>query len=155
MNRKPKLAKEVPIGMQPNDQERKRDWRQREGKKKETASNEVLSEIHNAVCTALKDFSRVGVFLYGPQQKCGQGWVGGGWASERGSWLWGLPYWDNCANNSSLTSRAAPDPTAEKCVSQSPLSEPAVSASLRTKDWVPQLRGCWLHLDFIILDWNL
>lgn len=48
------------------------------GEKKETASNEVLSEIHNAVCTALKDFSRVGVFLYGPQQKCGQGWVGGG-----------------------------------------------------------------------------
>lgn len=34
MNRKPKLAKEVPIGMQPNDQERKTDWRQREGKKK-------------------------------------------------------------------------------------------------------------------------
>lgn len=26
---------------------------------------------------------------------------------EQGSWLWGLPCWDNCANNSSLTSQAA------------------------------------------------
>lgn len=47
----------------------------RKRKKSNLAANEVLSEIHNAVCTVLKDPSRVGVFLYGPQQKCGR--VGG------------------------------------------------------------------------------
>lgn len=57
--------------MRPNEQERKREEGDRERKK--LAANEVLSETHNAVCTALKDFSRVGVFLYRPQQKCGQG----------------------------------------------------------------------------------
>ncbi len=73
MNRKPKLAKEVPFGMQPDDQGRERE------KKQNWAVNEVLSEIHNAVCTALKDISRGGVFLYGPQLKCGQGgwWIEG------------------------------------------------------------------------------
>lgn len=50
------------------------------------ATNEVLSEINNAACTVLKDFSKGGVFLYRPQQKCGLG----GW--EAGvSWLLGLP----------------------------------------------------------------
>lgn len=48
MNRKPKLAKEVPIGMQPNDQERKRDWRQREGGKKRNSRK--LSVKRNTQC---------------------------------------------------------------------------------------------------------
>lgn len=119
--------------MQPDDQGR-------EKRKKNPAANEVLSEIHNAVCTALKDFSRGGVFLYRPQQKCGQG----GW----GSWLWGLPCWANCANNSSLTSRlhSIPHSTAVKYASRSTLSEPVFSASLRTMEWVPQLEGCCLYL---------
>lgn len=43
-------------------------------------------------------------FFTGPSRSVAKGgWVVG----ERGSWLWGLPCWDNCANNSSLTSRAA------------------------------------------------
>ncbi len=123
--------------MQPDDQ-----GRERRKKEKNLAANEVLREIHNAVCTALKDFSRGGVFLYGPQQKCGQG----GW----GSWLWGLPCWANSANNSSLTSRlhSVPHSTAVKYVSWSTLSEPAFSANLRTMEQAHQLEGRCLYLIF-------
>lgn len=45
-----------------------------------TAANEVLREIHNAVRAALKDFSRQGVFLYGPQAEVWPGRVGEWWA---------------------------------------------------------------------------
>lgn len=45
-----------------------------------TAANEVLREIHNAVRAALKDFSRQGVFLYGPQAEVWPGRVGERWA---------------------------------------------------------------------------
>lgn len=68
--------------MHPNGQEREKEGKQKAAKKREReknlALNEVLREVHNAVCTALKDFSSVGVFLYGPQQTHVQGWVGGG-----------------------------------------------------------------------------
>lgn len=50
--------------------------KQRKEREKNLASNEVLREVHNSVCTALKDFSSVGVFLYGPQQMRVQGWAG-------------------------------------------------------------------------------
>lgn len=81
MYRKPKCAQEVPSGMQINDQQNEnlRYWWWWGS----TAANEVLREIHNAVRAALKDFSRQGVFLYGPQQKCGpDGWVSGGLGYE-------------------------------------------------------------------------
>lgn len=71
--------------MHPNGQERKKEGKQKAVKKREReknlALNEVLREVHNAVCTVLKDFSSVGVFLYGPQQTHVQGWAGGrlGW----------------------------------------------------------------------------
>lgn len=63
--------------MQPDD---------REKKKKNTTANEVFSEINNAVCTALKDFSRRGVFLYRPcRSAVGAGVVvGGGGRVARG-----------------------------------------------------------------------
>lgn len=51
-------------------------WGAKKKTKKKMATNEVLSEINNAACTVLKDFSKGGVFLYRPQQKCGVGWVG-------------------------------------------------------------------------------
>lgn len=70
MNRKLKLAKEVPLSTLWNATI----WPRK--RKKRMPTNEVLSEINNAVCTVLKDFSEGGVFLYGPQQKCG--WGGGG-----------------------------------------------------------------------------
>lgn len=96
MNRKPKLAKEVPLCTLWNAT--RWPWMK---KKKNLATNEVLSEINNAVCIVLKDFSKGGVFLYGSQQKCGWDWgVGAG-----GFWFRGLPCWANCANNSSLTSQ--------------------------------------------------
>lgn len=63
---------------------RKQRKRERE---KNLALNEVLREVHNAVCTALKDFSSVGVFLYGPQQTHVQGWVGGGFWGGGGGGL--------------------------------------------------------------------
>lgn len=100
----PNLQRKYPLECnQMTKREREKGDRKRK-KKRNLAANEVLSEIHNVVCTALKDLSRVGVFLYGPQQKCGQG---GRVVGERGSWLWGLPCWDNCANNNSLTSWTA------------------------------------------------
>ena len=46
---------------------REKEQRETERGRKNLAVNEVLSETHNAVCRALKDFSRVGVFLYRPQ----------------------------------------------------------------------------------------
>lgn len=67
MSRKLTLAKEVALwafGIE-------------SGKKKKTATNEVLSEINNAVCMALKDSSRGGVFLYGPAELWSK-WVVGG-----------------------------------------------------------------------------
>ena len=129
-------------------------------KKKNLAANEVWSEIHNAVCTALKDFSRGGVFLYGPQQKCGQS----GWCSlcvcvcvcacVCVGWGWGvqvLPYWANSANTSSMTRwlHSVPDPTAEKYASRSTLSEPAFFASSKTMEWAPQLEAAariWYYI---------
>lgn len=66
MSRKPTLAKEVALwafGI--------------ESEKKKNATNEVLSEINNAVCMALKDSSRGGVFLYGPAELWSK-WVVGG-----------------------------------------------------------------------------
>lgn len=60
MNRKPKLAKPLECNQMTKEE--------RERKKTNPATNEVLSEIHNAVCTVLKDCSKGGVFLYGPQQ---------------------------------------------------------------------------------------
>lgn len=75
------MHRKYPSGMQINDQESENlgyGWWWGS-----TAANEVLREIHNAVRTALKDFSRQGVFLYGPQQKCGPGgWVSGGLSYE-------------------------------------------------------------------------
>lgn len=54
------------VGMHPNSQEKER--REAESREKEReenlALNEVLREEHNAMCTVLKDFSSVGVFLY-------------------------------------------------------------------------------------------
>lgn len=81
VNRKPKLAKEVLECTQTARRERKKGSRKQRKREREKnlALNEVLREVHNAVCTALKDFSSVGVFLYGPQQTHVQGWVGGGW----------------------------------------------------------------------------
>ena len=67
MNRKPQLAKEVLECTQMARREREQNL----------ALNEVLREADNAVCTALKDFSSVGVFLYGAQQTHVQGWAGG------------------------------------------------------------------------------
>lgn len=85
----------------PGEKERREAESSEKEREKNLALNEVLREVHNAVCTALKDFSSVGVFLYGPQQTHVQGWVGGGFWGGGGAWLWGLPCWDNCANNSS------------------------------------------------------
>lgn len=80
VNRKPKLAKEVLECTQMARRERKKGNRKQRTSEREKnlALNEVLREVHNAVCTALKDFSSVGVFLYGPQQMHVQGWAGGG-----------------------------------------------------------------------------
>ena len=49
----------------------------RKKEKKIQATNEVLSEINNAMCTVLKDFSNGGVFFYGPLRKVVK-WVVGG-----------------------------------------------------------------------------
>lgn len=96
VNRKPKLAKDVLECTQMAGGERKKGNRKRRKKEgeKNLALNEVLREVHNAVCTALKDFSSGGVFLYGPQQTHVQGWAGGGleggWRKGGGgglSWL--------------------------------------------------------------------
>lgn len=65
MSRKLTLAKEVAL------------WAFGIESEKKTATNEVLSEINNAVCTALKDSSRGGVFLYGPAELWSK-WVVGG-----------------------------------------------------------------------------
>lgn len=73
--------------MSPNDHKRKKEGEKgaSEGGCGGIATNEVLSEVHNASCTVLKDFSRVGVFLNRSQQKYGQGWVSG-WRVSR-AWL--------------------------------------------------------------------
>lgn len=130
MSRKPKLAKEVHLCTLWNATR----WPR--------IANEVLSEINNAACTVLKDFSRGGVFLYGPQPKCGRDWGGG----CGGSRLGGLPCWANCANSRSLTSRCTLQQIQQlRNMSQLTLFEPAFSAGLRTMEGVPQLEGCCLY----------
>lgn len=68
-NRKFGCAKEVPFWIL---------WNATRWQRKKLATNEVLSEINNAVCTVLKECSEGGVFLYGPQWRCGWGgwWLG-------------------------------------------------------------------------------
>lgn len=98
-----------------------------------------------------KTLAGEGVFLYGPQQKCGlDGWVSGGWAGD--SVMRPLLLGELCKQHGLDKPSCALyqiQQLKNASLSHRSLSGSAVCASFRTELWVPKLKGCWLK--FIII----